>query len=116
MQLVWSRDGPASARARALVGSLVLVGSIATGCTVRATTPGRSASVARPATATTMSDRVMLRRLGLSMSLPPGWDGRISSGTEAGAVPAILHAASFPLRPSDGDDPGGAASRRMRPV
>ena len=57
-----------------------------------------------------------LRRFGLSVALPPGWHGRISSGaeTEAG-LPSILNAASFPLRPGDPDDVGGPASRRMRP-
>lgn len=116
MQLRHSREGPAIARARPLVGGLALAASLATGCTAGATTPARSAdSVAPPAAARPTSNPVVLRRVGLSMSLPPGWDGRISAGTEAGALPAVLHAASFRLRPGDGDDLGGAASRRMRP-
>ena len=45
---------------------------------------------------------------GISVELPPGWDGRIFH--RAGA--AILHAASFPLPAQDGDF-GAEATRRM---
>ncbi len=48
---------------------------------------------------------------GLAVELPPGWEGRITRRHQAGPV---LHVATFPLLPSDGDY-GGAATGRMRP-
>lgn len=47
---------------------------------------------------------------GVSVDLPPGWEGRISRRGDAGPV---VHIATFPLLQSDGDF-GAAATGRMR--
>lgn len=48
---------------------------------------------------------------GLSIELPPGWEGRIRVREGGGPV---LHLATFPLQAGDGDF-GAAATGRMRP-
>jgi hypothetical protein len=50
-----------------------------------------------------------LAGLGLRVELPPSWDGRII-GSQGRAV---LHAASFPLPATGGDDLAGAAAERI---
>lgn len=52
----------------------------------------------------------MLSGHGVAVDLPGGWEGRISRHQDAGPV---MHIATFPLRPSDGDF-GAAATGRMR--
>lgn len=47
---------------------------------------------------------------GISIDLPAGWEGRISRRQDAGPV---LHIATFPLHPGDGDF-GAAPTGRMR--
>jgi hypothetical protein len=58
-----------------------------------------------------LSAGVRLAGHGLSVELPAGWEGRIVLRSPGGPV---MHVASFPLRPSDGDF-GAAATGRMRP-
>jgi hypothetical protein len=45
---------------------------------------------------------VALSAHGITLDLPAGWDGRIYRRTDPGARP-VVHAASSPLAPDDGD-------------
>lgn len=58
-----------------------------------------------------------LTQSGISLDLPPGWDGRIfrtapmqprTVGAQTPSSPPIVHAASFPLPPQRGDFGSGA--------
>jgi hypothetical protein len=54
---------------------------------------------------------VILRRAGLSVALPPGWDVRIKRHAGAGSADggnAVLHAATLPLPAERGDFGSGA--------
>ena len=56
----------------------------------------------------------LLRSAGISVELPPGWDGGIAEATtlEDGAVRrSVTHLASFPLPEQRGDYGGGAVQR-----
>lgn len=55
-------------------------------------------------------DAARLAGHGLAVAVPAGWDGRISRRGGGGPV---LHVATFPLHPHDGDY-GAAATGRMR--
>jgi hypothetical protein len=57
-----------------------------------------------------VSRAVRIAAHGISIELPPGWEGRIFRRGEAGP---ILHAATFALHAHDGDF-GAAATGRMR--
>lgn len=58
-----------------------------------------------------MSRAVRIAAHGISIELPPGWEGRIFRRGDAGP---ILHAGTFALHEHDGDF-GAAATGRMRP-
>ncbi|MFP5331831.1 MAG: hypothetical protein ACLGHX_05695 [Acidimicrobiia bacterium] len=56
----------------------------------------------------------LLRAAGISVDLPPGWDGGIAEATtlDDGAVRrSVTHLASFPLPEQRGDYGGGAVQR-----
>ena len=52
----------------------------------------------------------LLSGYGLSVDLPPGWDGSIARRSDAGALP-VLHASSMPLPAGRADSGGGAVER-----
>jgi hypothetical protein len=54
-----------------------------------------------------------IRSLGIHLSLPEGWHGRIYTRSGPGGLPSVIQVASFPL-PAEEDDGATAASRMMR--
>jgi hypothetical protein len=47
---------------------------------------------------------------GIRLDVPPGWEGRIYRRADAGSQP-VMHAASIPLVPGDGDFATGTAAQ-----